>query len=101
MPDSYATKEGRVRWRARWRTGGGERHSKAGFETERAARAYEEAMRSDRRKGQPVRRPASRMTVDDYWQHWWTHEVTVAKARATQYSYRDIYTADIAPRLGR
>ncbi len=57
-------------------------------------------MRTARREGQPLRRPATRLTIDDYWQRWWVQEVTVAKARATQYSYRGTYASYIAPHLG-
>jgi hypothetical protein len=40
------------------------------------------------------------MTLNEYWERWWRDEVTVAKARATQYSYRDTYASYIAPRIG-
>src|ERR1700736_3002507 len=96
----YTTKQGEVRWRARWRTGSGERQSRSGFHTEPEARAYEEAMRTARRTGQPRRRPKTQLTVGQYWQRWWSQEVVIAKARATQYSYRDTYAASVAPRLG-
>ena len=39
------------------------------------------------------------MTINGYWEHWWVEELTPAKARATQYSYRDTYAAYIAPRI--
>lgn len=100
MADRYRTKRGEVRWRARWRTGNGERHSRGGFGTEHEAVAHEEAMRTARRAGTPLRRPTTRMSVDEYWRQWWKDEVTVAKARATQYSYRDTYASHIAPLLG-
>jgi integrase len=96
----YKTKQGQVRWRARWRTGSGERQSRSAFATEQQAHSYEEAMRTARREGQPRRRPKTHLSVDEYWQQWWAQEVVVAKARATQYSYRDTYAAHIAPRLG-
>ena len=57
MPLRYTTKQGEPRWRARWRTGSGERQSRSGFLSEREARAHEEAMRTARRRGQPLRRP--------------------------------------------
>jgi integrase len=57
-------------------------------------------MRTARRQGQPLRRPKTGLTIDDYWQRWWAQEVTVAKARATQYSYRGTYAAYIGPRIG-
>jgi integrase len=57
-------------------------------------------MRTARRQGQPLRRPKTRMTIGEYWERWWTEEITVAKARATQYSYRDTYVSYIAPRIG-
>ena len=57
-------------------------------------------MRTARRQGRPLRRPKTRLTISDYWQRWWTEEVTVGKARATQYSYRGIYGSDIGPRIG-
>ena len=100
MSIRYTTKGGEPRFRARWRTGNGERQSRSGFLTEEEARAHEEAMRTSRRQGQPLRRPKTRLTIDDYWQRWWAREVTVAKARATQYSYSGTYAAYIAPRLG-
>jgi integrase len=100
MPLRYITKQGQTRWRARLRTGTGERQSRSGFLSEQEARAHEEAMRTARRQGQPQRRPKTRLTIDDYWQRWWSEEVTVAKARATQYSYRGIYESDIGPRVG-
>jgi hypothetical protein len=71
------------------------------FETERAARAYEEAMRTDRRRGEPLRPPKTRMTVENYWRRWWQQEVVVAKARATQYGYRAVYNAYIGPGLAQ
>jgi len=100
MPLRYTTKQRETRWRARWRTGSGERQSRSGFLSEQEARAHEEAMRTARRSGQPLRRPKTRLTIEDYWQRWWGQEVTVAKARATQYSYRGIYASDIGPRIG-
>jgi hypothetical protein len=57
-------------------------------------------MRTARRQGQPLRRPKTGLTIGEYWQRWWREEITVAKARATQYSYRDTYAANIAPRIG-
>ena len=54
-------------------------------------------MRTARRQGRPLRRPRTRLTIDDYWQRWWTEEVTVGKARGTQYGYRDIYACYIGP----
>ncbi|HEV2922419.1 MAG TPA: hypothetical protein VGW98_00140 [Solirubrobacteraceae bacterium] len=57
-------------------------------------------MRTARRRGEPVRRPKTRLTIDEYWRRWWTEEVTVGKARGTQYGYRDIYACYIAPQLG-
>jgi hypothetical protein len=101
MPDRYTNTQGEVRWRARWRTGSGERHVRRGFRSEQEARAHEEAMRTTRRQGKPLRRPKTRMSVNDYWERWWSEEVTVAKARATQYSYRDTYLGYIAPTIGR
>ena len=68
MPLLYTTKQGQTRWRARWRTGTGERQSRSGFLSEQEARAHEEAMRTARRCGQPQRRPKPRLTIDDYWQ---------------------------------
>ena len=52
------------------------------------------------KQGQARGRGRTIMTVDEYWERWWTQEVTVAKARATQYSYRDRYAAYVAPRIG-
>ena len=101
MPDSYTTRKGQLRWRARWRTGSGERHTKRGFRTEGDARAYEEAMRTDRRRGEPLRPPRTRMSVDDYWRRWWQQEAVIAKARGTQYGYRAVYNAYIAPGIGQ
>jgi hypothetical protein len=101
MPEQYITKQGTTRWRARWRTGSGERQSKGAFLTEQKAGAYEEKMRTARREGQPLRRPKTRLTIDDYWDLWWVQEVTVAKARATQASYRDTYRSLIGPRVGK
>jgi hypothetical protein len=100
MPLRYTTNQGQTRWRARWRTGTGERQSRSGFLTESEARAHEEEMRTARRRGEPVRRPRTRLTIDEYWRRWWTEEVTVGKARGTQYGYRDIYACYIAPQLG-
>jgi integrase len=57
-------------------------------------------MRTARRRGQPQRRPKTRLRVDDYWQRWWIEEVTVGKARGTQYGYRDIYACYIGPQIG-
>jgi integrase len=96
----YITKAG-VRWRARWRTGEGERQSRGGFLSNKEAREYEEAMRTARRKGEPVRRPKTRVTVEWYWEVWWAQEVTVAKARATQRSYKAAYVCYIGPWLSR
>jgi len=100
VPTEYRNTWGERRWRARWRTGTGERQSLSGFTSEKDARGHEEAMRTARRAGEPVRRPTTRLTVDGYWRRWWQEEVTVAKARATQYSYRDTYAASIGPRIG-
>jgi integrase len=100
MPLRYTTKQGQVRWRARWRTGSGERQSRSGFQSEQEARAHEEAMRTVRRQGQPLRRAKTRITLNEYWERWWREELIVAKARATQYSYRDTYASYIAPRIG-
>jgi hypothetical protein len=88
------------RWRARWRTGNGERQSRGGFLRKEDAREHEEAMRTARRQGQPLRRPTTRLTIGEYWEKWWLEEVTVAKTRATQYSYRGTYAANIGPRIG-
>jgi integrase len=57
-------------------------------------------MRTARRQGKPLRRPKPGVTIDDYWEQWWAKEVTVAKARATQYSYRANYASYIGPRIG-
>jgi integrase len=57
-------------------------------------------MRTARRHGKPLRRPKPGVTIDDYWKRWWAEEVTVAKARATQYSYRANYASYIGPRIG-
>jgi integrase len=57
-------------------------------------------MRTARRDGQPLRRPKTRLTIDDYWKIWWSQEVTVGKARGTQKSYKDKYAAHIGPRIG-
>ena len=100
MPLRYITKQGQTRWRARLRTGTGERQSRSGFPSEQEARAHEEAMRTARRRGQPQRRPKTRLTIYDYWQRWWSEEVTVGKARGTQYGYRDIYACYIGPQIG-
>ena len=100
MPYRYTNEKGQPRYRARWRTRNGERQSRSGFLTEREARAHEEEMRTARRKGQPVRRPKTRLTIDDYWQRWWADEVTSGKARGTQYSYRGTYAAYVGPRIG-
>ena len=101
MPDRYTNTQGEVRWRARWRTGSGERHSRSGFRTEGQARAHEEAMRTARRRGRPVRPPKAQVSVAQYWRRWWAQEVVVAKARGTQFGYRAIYSAYIAPALGQ
>ncbi len=100
MADPYTLKNGDIRWRARWRSGTGERDVRRGFLTEQKAQAFEEKMRTARRDGQPVRRPKTRLTVDEYWEIWWAQEVTLAKARATQYSYKGTYVAYIGPRIG-
>jgi integrase len=101
VPVSYTTKKGEVRWRARWRTGKGERHSRSGFLSIEEARALEEAMRVARREGKPVRPPKTQLTIDQYWELWWEQEVTVGKTRATQHSYRGAYACYIRPRIGR
>ncbi len=101
MPIPYKTSAGEERWRARWRTGNGERQSRSGFMSEAKAREHEEAMRTARRQGQPLRRPKTRMTIGEYWEQWWVEEVTAAKARGTQAGYRSIYAAYIGPRIGR
>jgi integrase len=101
VPASYTNKKGEVRWRARWRTGKGERHSRSGFLSVEDARALEEAMRVARREGRPVRLPKTQLTIDQYWELWWEQEVTVAKTRATQHSYRGAYACYIRPRIGR
>jgi integrase len=99
MPFRYTNGKGQPRFRARWRTRNGERQSRSGFLTENEARAHEEAMRTVRREGRPLRRPKTGLTIDDYWKRWWEEEVT-AKARGTQYSYRGTYAAYIGPRIG-
>jgi integrase len=96
----YTSKQGQARWRARWRTGSGERQSRSGFLTKAQADAYEEEMGSLRWREEPARLARTATTINDYWELWWAEEVTVAKARATQYSYRDTYAAHIAPRIG-
>jgi integrase len=101
MPVSYTNRKGEVRWRARWRTGKGERHSRSGFLSVGDARALEEAMRTARREGKPVRLPKTQLTIDQYWELWWEQEVTVGKTRATQHSYRGAYACYIRPRIGR
>jgi hypothetical protein len=101
VPVSYTNKKGEVRWRARWRTGKGERHSRSGFLRIEEARALEEAMRTARREGKPVRLPKTQLTIDEYWELWWEQEVTVGKTRATQHSYRGAYACYIRPRIGR
>jgi integrase len=101
VPVSYTNSKGEVRWRARWRTGKGERHSRSGFLSIEDARALEEAMRVARREGKPVRLPKTQLTIDEYWELWWEQEVTVGKTRATQHSYRGTYACYIRPRIGR
>jgi len=101
MADPYTLKNGDIRWRARWRSGTGERDVRRGFLTEQKAQAFEEKMRTARRDGQPVRRPKTRLTVDEYWEIWWTQEVAPGKARATQYSYKGTYDSLIRPRIGK
>jgi integrase len=100
MPFQYTNEDGQPRFRARWRTRNGERQSRSGFLTENEASAHEEAMRTVRREGRPLRRPKTGLSIADYWQQWWAQEVTVAKARATQYSYRANYASYIGPRIG-
>ena len=58
-------------------------------------------MRTARREGKPLRLPRTQLTIDDYWELWWASEVTVAKSRATQHSYKGVYVANIRPRIGR
>jgi hypothetical protein len=102
MADPYTLANGQERWRARWRTGNGERQCRSGFLTEGKAVAHEERMRTARREGKPERRPKTRLTVDDYfWEKWWPEEVTLAKSRGTQQSYRSNHLSYIAPRVGR
>ena len=102
MADPYTIANGEERWRARWRTGKGERQCRSGFRTEAKAVAHEERMRTARRDGKPERRPKTRMTVDEYfWEKWWPEEVTLAKSRGTQQSYRNNHLIYIAPRVGR
>src|ERR1700733_8703415 len=100
MADPYTIANGEELWRARWRTGSGERDSKSGFLTEGDAVAHEEKMRTARRNGKPVRQPKTRMTIDDLWDRFWEEEVVVAKSRGTQYGYRDTYRAYIGPHIG-
>lgn len=100
MPTPYKTKQGQTFWRARWRSGKGERHSHSGFRTAEEACAYEERMRTARREGRHVRPARTRLTVERYWKTWWATEVAVGKTRATQYSYRGTYAAYIEPPLG-
>jgi hypothetical protein len=100
MADPYTLASGDARWRARWRTGAGERETASGFLSEADAVAHEEKMRTKRREGKPVRRPKTRLTVDELWQRFWAEEVTVAKARGTQTSYKDTYAAYVGPHIG-
>ena len=58
-------------------------------------------MRTARREGKPLRLPRTQLTIDDYWELWWASEVTVAKSRATQHSYKGVYVSNIRPRIGR
>jgi hypothetical protein len=101
VPVRYSIAGGKARWRARWRTGHGERQSRSGFLSAEKARAFEERMRTARREGKPLRLPRTQLTIDDYWELWWANEVTVAKSRATQHSYKGVYVSNIRPRIGR
>jgi hypothetical protein len=91
VSDRHTTRQGQARWQGRPRNTGGERHSHSGFPSEAQADADEETTRTSRRPRDPLRANTT-MTIDAYWERWWTQEVTVARAHATQRSYRDTYT---------
>ena len=40
------------------------------------------------------------LTLNQYWRRWWANEVVVGKARGTQFGYRAVYSAYVAPHIG-